>query len=227
MKEPDQKLLQEIFPIFQAFAKGDTVLRGGYNYRYIHPQRVLKIADSLMESPEISRLNPEKNIVYLAALFHDIARTKKFLHHFGYLETYPDETGDIDDIHSHLGAKRLDEILQNSKITPELLTKSKNVIRHQGDRQKDSAVEIKILQDADDLDEIGYANIWRMFSFANQTSKDPIEQLEYFFTTEYPEKQHKMERLWFLTSKKWAQKRLDRMYRFMKILAKEHEGADF
>ena len=127
---------------------------GGYNYRYFHAIRMCEMVSRYIKTTGIKL---DANSLIIACLLHDI----------GKLEFVKENEINLDldkKLHSVEGAKKSKKILERlGVIDVILIEKVSNIILHHHDNIKGSK-EVEILKNADNLDEFGYLNIWRMCS---------------------------------------------------------------
>jgi uncharacterized protein len=114
---------------------------------YYHGRRTGNIA---LELAKQARLNVEEDIMYIGALFHDVARG-----------TEP---------HNEVGAQLVEKLLRKHCSRDELQKISNIVSLHDQLDGVDLPVEVKLVQDANLLDHVGLMWLWRSFYWCGRTS---------------------------------------------------------
>ncbi len=188
---------------------------GGKGHRFFHQLRVAYAADALARKLNIS--SAERKLIRLAALFHDIGKAPRIK-----------DDGSLD------GSQEADKKQGNhmdKTLVFDLLIKyighlhNKNVLESVSEIISDSKSyqeDARIVMDADNLDEVGLVNIWKMFTFGGAFKVDIAETLEYYFEEDRPRLLKKMQEiLFFDISKEWAQERISHVDKTLKNLQKE------
>jgi|GEM_PF-4212948 len=177
----------------------------GKNYRYFHALRVLTLAQKIMQEKKIMpRVNPD--LLWVLALFHDIGHNTKLLN-----EEQTNSNDKTKDIHnSQLFEKYIYPLIDNKDLVRQLIV----AVRDFSEKEYKN-IESRIVKDADDLDEIGILNFWRMGVFAGKHNQDPQEVIDFFYQHDLLNKQQKIDKLFFDFSKKTAEKRILEMNKIM------------
>lgn len=146
-------------------------LAGGQNYRYRHLVTCHRIVGKLMQNSEIRRRDFDEEVVEVSALFHDIGRKKDIEN--GFLDPMETHEG-----HDETGREIVEEYVEDM-VTREQLEKIKNVIGNH--HSEPETVEGKIVQDADDLSNIGVNNLWRSIHYSADHERTLSEAIEYYW----------------------------------------------
>ncbi len=178
--------------------------KDGKNYRYFHPLRVLDLSQKIAEREKLSnKIN--NNILFLLALFHDIGRNEKLNKKHGL------NLKDHDKNNILLFKKYVASFLKNKKDAEILIDVVEDFSLKQCVYK-----ESKIVSDADNLDEIGILNFWRMAVYAGKHHQDGQQIIDFYYNFDRRDKKEKMKnKLFFKTSKKIANARLKEMDRIM------------
>jgi HD superfamily phosphodiesterase len=171
----------------------------GKNYRYWHSQRVVKLSLEIAGHADTSE-NVDESLIFLLALFHDIGKNEKLVRENNlFLKEH-----DANNI--FLFEKYLYPFLKDEKLTARL-----RLVTLDFSRKKYELPESRIVRDADNLDEIGILNFWRMASYAGKHHADVWESTEYYFAIDRQNKIDKMQGLFFEYSRKIFDERLREM----------------
>lgn len=132
-----------------------------------HVMRVFNLCKLIADS----EANVDRDVLFISALLHDIARVKES----------KDNTGNVD--HAVLGSEMAEEILKALNYDDKMIEKVKHCIVSHRFRSGHipKTIEAKILFDADKLDAIGAIGIARCFMLAGQFKQkiniqEPIEE---------------------------------------------------
>jgi len=191
---------------------------GGKGHRFFHQVRVANYCEKFADKFGIE--GERKEILVLAGLFHDIGKTSRIT-----------EDGVLD------GSQKADEKL-GSHVSKELvykelckylgLIRDNKILEAIADiiSSKEST-ESKILCDADNLDELGFVNIWKMFTYAGACKVSLENSISYYFTEDRPRLLKKSEEvLYFDYSKLLARERISKVDDVLNALINESRGGD-
>ena len=213
-------------PIIDSFTKEIAIIEtlfgksyedaGGAGYRYYHSMRVAKTCESLAQYEQVE--NPR--LLVLAGLFHDIGKSERI-----------EQNGFLD------GRQEADVLKGNHEdytLVRELLQ------RYLADLQPDQDLDIvasyiakndtkesKLLKDADNLDEVGLVNVWKMFTYGGLKKISIKDTLDYYFEEDKPRLLKKIDALMnFDISKQMASERVQKVDEFLRNLDKECKAED-
>ena len=191
---------QDILHFFKKINYNAEDDKDGKNYRYFHPLRVLKLARELIETEGIQdRVN--NDCVLLLALFHDIGRNAELVKKHGLDPEKHDENNIV----------LFEEYIYRHLDDPKTKRQLVDIVTDFSKKQY-QLLESKAVRDADNLDEIGILNFWRMAVYAGKHKQDPQEIIEFYFNVDRQDKTQKMEKKLLLkASKAVAKKRLREM----------------
>ncbi|MBU1849860.1 MAG: HD domain-containing protein [Nanoarchaeota archaeon] len=151
---------------FAYFEKG-----GGKGYRYYHAVRV---ADNALRYVNKFNISLDKDVLVISCLLHDIGKT--------VMSSNTEITYDSPiEEHCVKGSQQAENILTRLNASSKLINHVKEIILNHHDLDSE-LVEIKILQNADDLDEFGMLNVWRILSYSFQTDRSPQDSCHYWFS---------------------------------------------
>lgn len=196
---------KNLFLFFQKINYNCEDENDGKNYRYFHALRVLTLAQKVMQEENLSS-EVNSDSLWVLALFHDIGHNTKLLN-----EEQVNSNDKTKDIHnSQLFEKYIYPLIDNKKLVQQLST-----VIDDFSRKEYKNIESRIVKDADDLDEIGILNFWRMGIFAGKHNQDPQEVINFFYQHDLFDKRQKVDKLFFNFSKKIAEKRILEMNKIM------------
>ena len=178
--------------------------------------RVAKTCESLAQYEQVE--NPR--LLVLAGLFHDIGKSERI-----------EQNGFLD------GRQEADVLKGNHEdytLVRELLQ------RYLADLQPDQDLDIvasyiakndtkesKLLKDADNLDEVGLVNVWKMFTYGGLKKISIKDTLDYYFEEDKPRLLKKIDALMnFDISKQMASERVQKVDEFLRNLDKECKAED-
>lgn len=147
---------------------------GGVAFRYHHSVQVAHLCQRLAKDQNIS---PEDlDCLILAALFHDIAKHLR-KGSDGFLRGSHDEEERFSyGAHEDQSAAMASKLLAGHRNPAQIATVAAIIKNHaQPERILDH-----ILHDADELSEMGYMNLWKMFSYSQATHLDVAGTLCYW-----------------------------------------------
>lgn len=196
---------KNIFLFFEKINYNCEDENDGKNYRYFHALRVLTLAQKIAQEENLSD-EVNSDLLWVLALFHDIGRNKKLLEEEQIHSD--DKTNDI--YNSQLFEKYIYPLIDNKNLVQQL-----SILVDDFSQKKYENFESRIVKDADDLDEIGILNFWRMGVFAGKHNQDPQEVVNFFYQHDVFDKQKKVDKLFFNFSKKIAKKRILEMSQIM------------
>ena len=189
---------------------------GGYNYRYVHAVRVCNMA---LRYAEENNIEVDSETLALSCLLHDVGRVS--------FTNGTEINKDLDDIyHCKEGAKKAKEILRELGVEDsELINHVSDIILNHHLINHELKI-IEILQNSDDLDELGYLAVWRMFIFSSQKKRSPIDNCRYW-VQQYPLAKKKVDSNFSIPFfKDLALKRLERCNDFIKKFEEELKSKD-
>jgi len=187
---------------------------GGKGYRYFHALRVSNMA-SKYASQTKDKINTKA--LTIACLLHDIGR----------INDAKDNVIDLDvseKNHCEKGANIAENLLKELNEKDKGLIKyvKKIILLHHSTNS--DIKEVKILQNSDDVDEMGGLMVWRMFGYAIQMGEPPTKPVVYW-KNEISKVKSKIEtNLTIPFFKSLALKRLDRCNNFVKDFQEELES---
>ncbi|MCK5026048.1 MAG: HD domain-containing protein [Nanoarchaeota archaeon] len=189
---------------------------GGYNYRYVHAVRVCNMALRYVNENDVEI---DSEALALSCLLHDVGKVS--------FTNGSEINMGLDDIHHcKEGAKKAKEILIELGVKDSELIKhvADVILNHHSINQELKIIEI--LQNSDDLDELGYLNVWRMFSFSSQKKRSPIDNCRYW-AEQYPIAKKKVDSNFSIPFfKDLALKRLEKCNDFIKKFEEELKSQD-
>jgi HD superfamily phosphodiesterase len=169
-----------------------------------------------MDRDEISD-DFDKEVVELAALFHDIGRAED-------IEDRKMSPFEGHEGHGKRGAESVHDYI-GDLVDDETLEHVKNIIRNHVDSEPES-LEGKLVQDADLLFKFGVHDFWRGFHYASENHEDIEERLEYIKQKQLLRKKKEKEKLQYDISKDIAARRIEEREETMKQLEMQLRGAD-
>jgi putative nucleotidyltransferase with HDIG domain len=176
---------------------------GGQAFRYFHSVNVANIAAFLSEKIGIS---PEdKEIVVIAAIFHDVA---KFLRkqEGGFLDaSHAYEKQNNLESHEQQSAEMVMEFLSGQVSEEKIKKIFMTIINH----SNPSTLLEMILHDADELSEMGSMNVWKMFTYSANKKRDLENTLKYWFEIDRDRHLDKRNNLFLDLSKEEADRRIN------------------
>jgi HD superfamily phosphodiesterase len=196
-----------------SFEKG-----GGKEHRFFHGTRVAKFSELIARS---EKLKVDYDTLFVAALFHDIGKIKAVV-----------ESGEIDyksegNKNHHLVSEQM-FLNVLGKNTLELLGKKfiNKVVSIIQETHVDlpTLLEVRVIQDADELDNFGYLQIWRTFTYDALANMSFSDALEWWKIEGKASRSKILKSLWFETTKKIASSGLIRTDDFFEKLNKENLG---
>lgn len=171
----------------------------GLNYRYFHARRTLKLAREIAAA-EGAQHPVNLPALEILALFHDIGKNEKLL------ATNDLHYADHDANNVVLFEKYIHPLLSDPALIPAL-----REITADFSHQHYALFESRAVRDADNLDEIGILNFWRMGVYAGKHHRDVRDSVTYYFGPERKTKVEKMQGLFFDHSRRLCEERLAEM----------------
>ena len=206
-----QKYNKYIEYIKNAF-KNSYERAGGENYRFYHSFSVANTAYQIAKSLKLSDI--EVDIVVLASLFHDIGKIERIQKN-GLLESSRKyEIENNLERHEDISARMVYSILKND-FALDIIDTIASIIK---DDMQDNILA-NILHDADNISELGFINICRLFTYNYNKSIEFVEN--YYMTEDKKKKENKLPTLHFDISRNLAKERLNKTYDFLVELKKE------
>lgn len=191
---------------------------GGIGYRVDHSLRVKKYLEIFLSDPEISSYELDKETVISAGILHDIgdlARVKN---------SVIDYSVDID--HAKIGSKYAQEELFNYGFEHRRISKICKIIEDHHNYNISTNVETKLVQDADQLDEVGVLNVWQIFGYSTNKQRSLEGTLTYWLSEGKARKLKCIEQCNFSFTKQYARDRFNKLDEFMTEIIQEASGND-
>lgn len=165
---PDYKKLYEI--VCDLYSDTDHFYYGQWDETF-YTLRVFETCKQLIKK---IRSNIDEEIVLTAALFHDVGKTK--------LDTEEKIKEEWDE-HPTYGAEIARKILRDQGFDNDFIEKVAYLVKHHVDRpnkvQMVRTHELKILQDADLLADMGIASFIRPFLYSGKNKRKTINNVNY------------------------------------------------
>ena len=196
-----------------SFEKG-----GGKENRYYHGARVARYCKKIATA---ENLEIDDGALFLAGLFHDIGKIEA-VGETGYLDY--DSKGNLE--HHKIENRSFKKLLGTFVDDKSLLEKAGDIIREHHNPET-RLTEAQILQDADELDNFGYLQVWRTFNYAALGELSFGESLDYWKKEGRQDRRKLLENLRFESSKRVAERRFEKLDRFMHEIDMEDRGEDF
>ncbi len=169
---PDYKKLYEI--VCDLYSDTEHFYYGQWDETF-YTLRVFETSKILIKR---SRVKVEEDIILTAAIFHDIGKTK--------LDTEK-KIEKMWDKHPNYGAEITREILRKQGYSNGFVEKVVYLVKHHDNRpgkvEMVRSNELKILQDADLLADMGIASFVRPFLYSGKNKRRTIENVNYIKTT--------------------------------------------
>ncbi|MHA1212571.1 MAG: HD domain-containing protein [Candidatus Heimdallarchaeota archaeon] len=166
--QPDYKTLYEI--VCDLYSNTEHFYYGQWDETF-YTLRVFETCKNLIKK---TRLKAEAEIILTAAIFHDVGKTK--------LDT-ENKIREEWDRHPIYGAEITREILTQQGFRNEFVEKVVYLVKHHDDRptkmQMIRTPELKILQDADLLADMGIASFVRPFLYSGKNKRKTVENVNY------------------------------------------------
>lgn len=208
-------LTSEITIVEQLFGKSYEDA-GGAGHRYYHSVRVAHNCENLSLYEHIE--NPR--LLVLAGLFHDIGKSQR-IEQNGFLDGRQEADvtkGNHEDY--ALVRSLLEQHLANLHSAQDLDIIASYI-------SNNDSKESKLLKDADNLDEVGLVNVWKMFTYGGLKKVSIKDTVDYYFEEDKLRLQEKVNTLMhFDISKQIANERMQKVDEFLRQLDKESKGED-
>lgn len=170
-------------------------------YLFHHGQRVARLSQQLGKKLSLFEENKE---LYIAGLFHDIAKGNEPHNYNGALLT--------EQLLSHLPQKQLEKI-------------SSLVYYHNLRGEKGLCKDTLLLQDADILDHTGTLDVWLGMHWVVDNDYSPNQAVKFFLGGKWEEMvEQQRVKLNFSLSKKIYDRRVNYAYQFFKQMSEEMDG---
>lgn len=178
----------------------------GVGFRFTHVYRVFQAVAQMRYYPELVGAEINWPIVRIAALLHD-AGVSVLAKRYGFLDVNnPLVFRAWVDEHAKLAPDVLRPELKNL-LTPEEIDEVCRLSAMHMDYKPDNDLALKVLQDADNVDERGMVFMWRLNGFSHNHNRTMFEQLNWYFDIRPKFLEETTEKLHFETSKQVATKR--------------------
>lgn len=191
---------------------------GGRGYRVEHALRVKTYLTNFIENQEVSGQNINATALLVAGILHDIGDVKRIIN--GSI----DYSVKID--HAQAGADLARTELTKFVDDQDLIEKIVAIIANHHHYGDEVDIETKLLQDADQLDELGYLNFWQMFQYSLSKGRNLTDTIKYWHGDGLLRKQKCVDTCNFAFTRVYAEKRLAKMVVFVDELSKEIELSD-
>lgn len=196
--------------IIKTLFAGSYEKAGGQEFRYFHSINVANICKLLAGQIKLSADNQQT--VILAAIFHDIAKSKN-IEANGFLDGSQEKTLNHEKESSLMVADLLKDDFSEEKI--------KEIQAIITNHKEPKELLEKVLHDADELSEMGVMNLWKMFTFAVYKNRGMNISIDYWQSIDKARHIEKMDSLCLEESKKEAQKRIEITDEIVEKLNKE------
>lgn len=205
---------------------GDMWESSGHGYRFMHSYRVFQLIDQMRHYPELEHAaNINWPLLRIAGLCHDLG-LRRVETEIGRLDIFDERLTEAW-INKHAGYAP--EILRAEFA--DLLSKEELeqvcflAAEHSSYEVKDS-VALKVLQDADNLDERGLILLWRMSAVASNHDLTLYSQFDFYFQNRKAMWQETMDKLHFKSSRQVAARRMQSMDQAMLTFAAQFHALD-
>lgn len=175
---------------------------GGTAFRYHHSVQVAHLCRRLATEFEIQP--DEMDCLILAALFHDVAKHRRAVYKGLLRASHAEEKQFGYGTHEGQSAKMASELLVKHR-SPEQIASVADIIRN---HPRPTQLLECILHDADELSEMGYMNLWKMFTYSQGAGRDVADTLRYWQQEDRTRQMSKVNILSLSQSKKMAATRI-------------------
>ncbi|HUU77353.1 MAG TPA: HD domain-containing protein [candidate division Zixibacteria bacterium] len=169
---PDYKKLYEI--VCDLYSSTNHFYYGQWDETF-YTLRVFETCKSLIKK---TKMKVNEEVILTAAIFHDIGKTK--------LDT-ENKIKKEWDTHPIYGANLTREILTEQGFENEFIERVVNLVKHHDDRPGKVEMircdELKILQDADLLADMGIASFVRPFLYSGKNKRKTLENVNFIKTS--------------------------------------------
>lgn len=166
--EPDFKRLYEI--VCDLYSNTMHFYYGQWDETFY----TLRVFETCKELIKKYKKEVNEEVILTAAIFHDVGKTK--------LDTEEKIKKDWDN-HPKFGAKITREILRKEGFENAFIERVANLVKHHDDRPNKVDMirsdELKILQDADLLADMGIASFIRPFLYSGKNKRKTIDNVNY------------------------------------------------
>jgi len=178
----------------------------GVGYRFTHVYRVFQAVSQMRYYPELAGAEINWPIVRIAALLHD-AGVKVLAERYGFLDVNnPQVFKAWVEEHAGLGPGVIKPELEGLLSQHEIEEVCRLAAQHMN-YSLDNDLALKVLQDADNIDERGMVFMWRMNGFSHNHNRNMFDQLNWYFELRPKFLHETTEKLYFDTSKQVARQR--------------------
>lgn len=189
-------------------------LGGGTGFRYKHGLEVARFAVKIIE---VEKLKIDKDIIYVAGLFHDIGKVNAINSNreidYNSEGNLKHEDISIDFLSKYIG-KYVDQ---------EFIAKVVEIIT---EKDYSSSLERKVLSDADELGNFGFSQVWRTFNYCALSKQSFEQMLEFWKAGNLKDRKEWINKLNFDISKRVARSRFIRFEKFLQTIEEESLGLD-
>lgn len=199
----NSKLIEQTEQVLHRYFDNVSEPAGGKGYRVEHAMRVKNAVAKFAEHPEVAKQDINLDALLVAALLHDIGDIKKVV------EGSIDYSVEID--HPQAGAEVAKKELGNITDDKQLVEKVAEIILNHHNYGGDVSIEAKLLQDADQIDELGQINFWQMFQFSYHKARNLTDTIAYWHMDGIKRKEQCLSTCNFDFTRKLAKRRLDKM----------------
>lgn len=203
--------LQKAF--HNSFEKG-----GGKEHRYFHGVRVARFSEIIARKEKL-KINYDS--LFLAALFHDIGKIKAITN-LGEIDYKSQGNRDHHKVDSDVFMNVLGEDLFG-EVGSDIVSKAVSIIRETHSDHLTS-MEVSAIKDADELDNFGYLQIWRTFTYDALVNMNFADALTWWIKEGRRSRLELLKKLRFGYTKKIARRGFKRIDLFFRQLEKEHLG---
>lgn len=206
---------------------GDLWESSGLGYRVAHGYRVFQLVSQMRHYPELAAEFNKINwpLIKIAALFHDVGlcQVAKEVDRLDIFD--PQVLATWIERHADYAPQIISETLADMLEPHELAEVSRLAAKHTAP-VCELDLACKILQDADNIDERGIIQLWRMSTIAAHHEKDVFSQFRFYFSNRDAMVKETMEKLHFPTSRQIAKGRLQSIDRTMLVFWIQFNGVD-
>lgn len=197
------ELIKKTEAILYRYFDEVTEPAGGKGYRVEHAMRVKNVVAKFAKHPEVAKEDINLNALLVAALLHDIGDIKKVVN--GSI----DYSVEID--HPQAGAEVAKKELGVITDDQQLIEKVSEIILNHHNYGGNVSIETKLLQDSDQIDELGVLNFFQMFQFSYHKARNLTDTLAYWHMDGIKRKEQCVAHCNFDFTRKLARQRLTKM----------------
>jgi HD superfamily phosphodiesterase len=155
-------------------------------------------------SKKLKLSKEEQEILTIASLFHDVAKSKR-VNKAGLLNgSREHETRNGKTPHEVESAEMVEKILKGRLPDQKIKMVKNTIVNH----SSPSTIIEKILHDADELAEMGAVNIWKMFTYSSRKKRSLEDTIRYWKMQDKKRHQVKTDGLYLKESKREGQRRI-------------------